>query len=137
MFSRHGPGFCEACHGKQCCGGGNLLCAQRDPHPSVIAGILDSYGGFGVLVAHEDTLHHHVRQGDFLYVVPNKIVHEPIAWGDIPMVCHCADSYLAETIERNGFGNDPERREALHMWWLRQRRHPNCGSVHLPDICYT
>jgi len=138
MTTRCGPAWCEACAGRQCCGGGNLLCAQRDPYPSVIAGILNSYGGFMVIVAHADTLQHHVRAGDFLYVVPDKIVHEPIAWCDGPMVCACADQYLAGLIERNGFGNEPERREALIMWHLMQKRHPESRrSIHLPDIVYT
>jgi len=137
MIMRHGPAHC-ICRGGECFGGGNLQCVQRDPQPSRIAGILDSYGGFRVMVAHEETFVHHVRAGEFLYVVPDKFVHEPIAWKDIPMVCHCADFYLAEWIDRNGLGNEPERREAIIMWQLRQKRHPErSGSVHLPDIVYT
>jgi hypothetical protein len=137
-MDRFGPTTCKACKGKECYGGGNLKCQQRDCWPSVIAAIVDSYGGGRVVVTHRGRLKHHVRQGEFLFIVPDKIVHEPIAWNDIPMVCHCADTYVADWIALNGFGNEPDKREALHMWRLRRLENPHSqGSVHLPDICYT
>jgi hypothetical protein len=81
---RFGPPSCPACRGSHSCygggNGGNKACAQRDPRPSHIAGILDSFGGVRVVVAHKRSFKHHQRHDEFIAVVPDKLVHEPIAW---------------------------------------------------------
>jgi hypothetical protein len=80
--------YCVACSGDetQCKGGGNRRCRKRNPRASRLAGVLDTYGGIRFVVAHRTELRHHVRCDELLFVVPRLIVHEPIAWNDIPIV---------------------------------------------------
>ena len=108
---------CPACWGEQCKGGGNKRCVQRDPRPSRIAGIVDTYGGLRVVVDHMRGLKGHRRHDEVLVVVPGVRVHEPIAWGDIPgligRVQHEVDKW-AETRP-----NAPHAMEAATMYKLR------------------
>ena len=77
---------CPECRGLSCKGGGNHRCIRRDPKPSVLAGIIDTYGGIRFVVTQRRNLKAHVRADEVLIIVPKLKVHEPIAWGDIPMV---------------------------------------------------
>jgi hypothetical protein len=119
-MQRHGPLSCAVCRGGECRGGGNRTCAQRDPKPSHIAGILDSYGCVRVVVAHKATLKHHVRHDEFLAVVPDKLVHEPIAWGDVPFVVALGSLAVDEWCAKHAQDNDPLVREAVILRGLRK-----------------
>ena len=136
MDNRFGPFDCPVCCGAECRGGGNLRCAQRDPQHSFIAGILDSYGGMRVVVAHRNQYKHHVRHDEFLCIYPGKRVHTPIAWGDVPMVVHIGETAVENWVKQHERDNDPQVLDAIRAYksrksWLTQR------SLHLPDICYT
>jgi hypothetical protein len=130
---------CPACEGKvECKGGGNQRCIQRDPKPSRIGGILDSYGGVRVVVTHRSRFKHHVRAGEFLCLVPgiDKRVHEPIAWNDIPFVIRLGEIAVEEFVKANESSNDPEKREAIRAWRSRQTwNRPR--ALDLEAICYT
>lgn len=77
---------CLVCQGKiECKGGGNMRCRKRDPRASRIAGILDTYGGLRFVVTHKKNLKSHARPDELLFIAPG-LVHEPIAWNDIPHV---------------------------------------------------
>lgn len=134
--SRLGPPWCPICCGRSCFGGGNLNCLQRKPWPSVLAGILDTYGGLRFVVTRRRWLKHHVRHDELLVVVPNLKVHEPIYWHDMPGVVARIEREVDLWIKRRGVPNDPVAREAVTMYRLRclesQRK-----SLHLPDIAYT
>lgn len=129
---------CPQCKGLECHGGGKRLCVQRDPKPSVIGGILDSYGGVRVVVAHKRAFKHHVAPGEFLCLVKNikQRVHEPIAWKDSPIVIRLGEIAIEEWIAANEGSNDAAKREAIRAWksrrtWNRQR------ALDLGAICYT
>jgi hypothetical protein len=122
VSDRHGPLACPLCRGGECRGGGNKQCAQRDPRPSHLAGILDTYGGLRFVVTHKRNLKHHVRPDETLIVVPDLLVHEPIAWGDIPYVIARIELAVDRWIER-GTPNEPHQREAVTMYRLRQLEH--------------
>lgn len=85
---RGGDEPCVACNGGAvpCKGGGNLLCWRRDPEDANIALILDSYGGTRTIVGTPESIEDNTRHDELCHTVPNLIVHEPIAWGDIPIV---------------------------------------------------
>jgi len=129
---------CPACkYGfDPCKGGGNLGCIKRNSLPSVIVGILDTYGGLRVVVTHRRELHHHVKQDELAIVVPRLRVHEPIAWDDIPVVIARAELEMAKWIERYGEPNDPVHRECVAMYRLRQLEHTR-KSLDLTAIAYT
>lgn len=137
-MDRHGPFFCALCRGQSCWGGGNKGCVQRDPRPSILAGILDSYGGLRSVVTYEDRVCAHVRPDEIAIVVPNLTVHEPIAWGDIPYVIARIKLEVDRWIEQIAIPNEDHIREAVAMYQLHKLRHPSAqGSIHLPDIVYT
>jgi hypothetical protein len=114
---------CPVCNdGVACHGGGNLACVKRNPEPSVLAGILDTYGGIRFVVTQDYQLASHVRCDETLIVVPNLLVHEPIAWGDIPIVIKRIEIVVDEWIAR-GIPNEPHAREAVAMYQLRKKEH--------------
>lgn len=87
---------CCVCRGAvECKGGGNEMCLQRNPLPSVLAGIVDIYGGLRFVVTQGDRLKYHVRPGELLIIAPGP-VHEPIAWNDIPYVVAKIEYYVRE-----------------------------------------
>lgn len=134
MMNRHGPDDCPVCHGKECWGGGNARCVQRDHWPSQVAAILDSYGGSRVVVDYD--FDGHLRASEFLIVVPNLVVFQPIAWGDIPGCVGRAEHELKQWAERNERSNDDATREAIVLWRLRCLEQ-NQRSLDLEAICYT
>ena len=78
---------CPVCRGVVGCkGGGNKQCRKRDPRSARIATILDTYGGARTIVGTLRSVRANTRQDELLHVVPNLIVHEPVAWNDIPIV---------------------------------------------------
>lgn len=131
--TRHGPPSCPICWGRECCGGGNKQCVQRDPKPSHIAGILDSFGGVRVVVAHKQTFKHHLGRGEFLCVVPDKLVHEPIASGDIPFVVRLGEIAVETFVARNAQTNDADKQEAVRAYRSRQSWHQQ-HSLHWPSL---
>ncbi len=130
--------WCEACkHSSPCKGGGNKQCVRRNPRPSIVAAVLDTYGGMGVVVTHRKNLKHHVRHDELAIVAPGLIVHEPIAWNDIPIVIRRMEIEVDKWIAR-GIPNDPLHREIVTMYRLRCAEHPdNRGSRDLTKLVYT
>lgn len=112
------------CHGEiECRGGGDKACAQRNPRPSVLAGIIDTYGGIRYVIEHRSGLRHHKRHDELLVVVPRLKVHEPIAWNDIPIVVERIALTVREWIAQGRYGNEPWAVEAVRMYQLRQLEH--------------
>jgi hypothetical protein len=111
---------CRACLGDtaRCKGGGNRDCERRDPRPSHCAGIIDTYGSVRFVVAHQKDFKHHARHDELLIVVPDLLVHEPIAWGDIPGCIRRIERAIDEWIAR-GISNEPTAKEAVTMYRLR------------------
>lgn len=101
--------------------------------PSSVAGILDGYGGWHVVVAPRKTLKHHVRPGQIMVIVPHFKVQEPVPWNDIPMVIGRAELAILSWIGRQNDLSDP----AIALFLLRRQRGFNRGSVHLGDIVET
>jgi hypothetical protein len=135
---RHPAHPCLACNDCRipCKGGGNLWCALRSPDTSIIAGILDSYGGMRVVVTHRNALRCHVRHDELAIVVPKLTVHEPIAWNDIPIVIRRAEIEIDKWIARRGIPNDPVQRECVVMYQLRCLEHTQ-RSFNPDAIAYT
>ena len=119
---RAGDEPCRACDGgtTACKGGGDPQCARRDPRPSHCAGILDTYGGVRFIVAHQRSFKEHVRPDELLIVVPGLLMHEPIAWGDIPGCIRRIERAIDEWINQRGIPNDPTQREIVTMYKLRK-----------------
>lgn len=118
---------CAACNGRTiaCKGGVNLNCADRNPLPSVIAAILDTYGGVRFVVTHRKSLPNHVAHDELAIIVPRLRVHEPIAWNDIPIVIARAELEVSKWIEQHREPNDPVHREIVTMYRLRCLEHPH------------
>ena len=128
---------CPACHGLACKGGGNVRCIKRNPRASHLYGILDTYGGIRFVITHKSNLKHHVRPDELAIMVPDLIVHEPIAWDDIPVVIRRIELVVDDWIENNR-PNEPHAREAISMYQLRKLEHPNVkGSLNLGAIVET
>lgn len=137
LVKRFGPFDCPACHGVvECHGGGNLRCSQRDPLPSHIAGILDSYGGTRVVVARKAEFKHHVRCGEFLCIVPRKLVHTPINWSDKDYVITLGELAVEKWVKLHEHDNDSDVREAVTHYRLR-RTWQTQRSLDLEAIAYT
>jgi hypothetical protein len=105
------------CWGKECWGGGNKRCAQRDPQPSHIAAIVDTYGGMRVVVDHMRSFKNHLRHDEILVVVKGVLVHEPIGWGDIPGLIGRVQYEVDQWAEKRH--NEPHAQEAATMYKLR------------------
>jgi len=136
--TRHGPYICCVCHGYECRGGGFPNCVQRDPVPSVLAGILDTYGGLRFVITHKDQLKYQVRPTETLIRVRKLRVHQPLAWGDIPGATARIEYEVDRWIKARGIPNDPHQREAVVMYRLRQQEHPQSKrSLDLGAICET
>lgn len=119
----------------ECAGGGRLQCYQRDPKPSVLAGIIDSYGGIRYVVTQSESLKHHVRCDELLIVVPDLIVHEPIAWNDIPIVIERVNLWVEEWL-RGRPNLDDVGYNAIKMYRIRQLHNPN-RTIDLHEIVET
>ncbi len=119
----------------RCKGGGNLNCRKRDPRESILAGILDTYGGLRYIVTYRSSLKHHTRPDEVAVIVPGARVHEPIAWNDIPHVTAIIDRAVDEWLAR-GTPNEPHARECATMYKLRRSRRQR-DSVHIDDIVET
>jgi hypothetical protein len=133
-LERFGPLHCDLCKGAECRGGGNLTCVQRDPRPSKVACILDSYGGSRVVIDYNPKTH--ARPDEIVVLVKGLRIHEPLAWGDIPGCVGRAEHELKEWVHRNSGTNDALKREAI-QWWKFRRSEQWQRSLHLPDICFT
>jgi hypothetical protein len=124
------------CRGGACAGGGVKACAQREQQPSHLAAVLDPYGGLRFIVTHKRELKHHVRPYETLIVVPGVLVHQPLAWGDIPGAIARIEHEVERWIERRGEPNDPDQREAIAMYRLRKLENPR-RSLDLTGIVET
>lgn len=110
-------------------------CYQRDARPSHVAAILDTYGGVRVIVAHKREFKQHRRSDEILIVVPDLLVHTPIAWGDIPGAIGRAHAELDRWVQHCR-PNEPYAVEAVTMYKLR-RLEMNQGSLDLYAIVET
>jgi hypothetical protein len=126
------------CFGGECRGGGDRKCLQRDPRPSVLAGILDTYGGLRFIVSYRGSLKYHVRHDELLIVVPGLKVHEPIAWGDTPFVVARIELQVDRWIKQRCIPNEPFAYEAVRMYGLRKQENPHSKrSLNLEQIAQT
>lgn len=135
---RPGDEPCLGCLGGAipCKGGGNRLCWKRDPRSAHIALIVDTYGGTRVVVGTRQSLRAHTHPGEFRHTVPNLIVHEPIAWNDIPIVIRRAKLEFEKWLATR-----PNLTEYLHrlvvLYKLRQQRWNGDASLDLGKIVET
>lgn len=112
---------CNECAGGAlpCKGGGNVRCAKRDPHPAHIAIVVDTYGGARTIVASRKSLKANVASDELVHVVPKLVVHEPIAWNDIPYVIMRAKLEFEEWLDtRPNLTEDQDL--AVRMYRLRK-----------------
>lgn len=70
-----------------------------------------------------DDIARHTRCDETAIPVPDLIVHEPIAWGDIPIVIARIEAIVEAWIAR-GIPNEPHAREAVTMYRIRQQERP-------------
>jgi len=133
---RRGDEPCRACFGGivSCKGGGNTRCWRRNPKAAHIAIILDTYGGARTIVADRESLKANVRFDELVHVVPDLIVHEPIAWGDIPIVIERARIELERWLETRP-NLDELQHEIIKMYRIRQLR--SGGTIDLNEVCET
>jgi len=123
---------CPACSGVvPCKGGGNMRCYKRNPHAAHIALILDSYGGVRTIVADRKSFKANVRHDEFFHVVPGLIVHEPIAWGDIPIVIERARLEFEKWLDTRP-NLDEDMYQAVVLYRLRQQRHHSARETFNP-----
>lgn len=117
---RVGDEPCVACLGGAipCKGGGNLGCWKRDPRPARIAAIVDSYGGIRTIVGTIKSIRANTRADELCHRVPHLIVHEPIAWNDIPIVIERARLELLKWLDRRPNLTEVEQ-ECVAMYRLR------------------
>ena len=101
---------------------------------SSVAAIVDTYGGFRVVVTQEWRFGFHLSPGEMLFVVPNFKVNEPVKWHAIPYVIKRAQKEVERFIKTR---NDPELPEVLKLYQLRQSRTYQRETVNLHDICET
>lgn len=122
----------------ECKGGGNTRCRQRNSRASRLAGIIDTYGGIRFVVTHKRNLRHHVKSDELLFIVPNLLVHEPIAWNDIPSVVRRIEIETAKQIDAMPEPNEAWKREAIAMYRLRcLEQRTNKKSLNLDEIAQT
>lgn len=93
---------------------------------SAVAGIIDNYGGFRVVVTEPWRMIHHVGRGEHLFIVPGLLVTEPIAWHDIPGLIKRAEAHIAEWFRGR---NDPDMDLALLQYKLRNITSKSAGSI--------
>lgn len=65
---------------------------------SDVAGIIDSKGGFRVVVTERHRFKHHVAKGERLFVVPNLKVKEPIPFEDIHGIVTKVEEHINDKI---------------------------------------
>lgn len=109
---------CPICDGLTCKGGDFTRCIKRNKRASVVAAVLDTYGGVRVVVAHRSQLKHHKKDDEIMVVVPNLVVHEPIGWNRIPVIVRHAEQAIDLWIENNR----PNEEWAMMACRLRQLR---------------
>ena len=109
---------------------------KRSRRYSIVAAILDGYGGDPVVVTPREQLDHHVRPGMIPVIVPGLLVREPIAWDHIPSLLAKVDGYVEWWIKTR---NDPElvNHPALVLYTLRRMRGYQRQTVNLLDIVET
>src|SRR5262245_23701656 len=91
---------------------------------SAVAGILDTYGGLRVVVAHRWRMQFHKRHDELLFVIPKLRIREPVPWEKIPWLIASVERHIAEWIRTR---NDPDdlAREQIKMYRLRCLEHPH------------
>lgn len=99
-----------------------MRCHRRNPHAAHIAIILDTYGGARTIVADRRSMRENVRQDEMALVVPNLLVHEPIAWNDIPIVIERARLELEKWLATRPNLNELQH-QIVTMYRLRCLEH--------------
>jgi hypothetical protein len=136
---RAGDEGCSACAGGAipCKGGGNLGCWRRDPRPARIALILDSYGGARTVVGTRKSIKANTRHDEICHLVPKLTVHEPIAWGDIPIVIERARIEFEMWLDTLPNLTEDEDR-SVRLYRLRQLEHPDShGACNIEEMVET
>lgn len=128
---RKGAAPCVACRGGEipCKGGGNKQCCKRHPGRQYIAAIVDSYGGIRTVVGTRGSIGANTRHDEICHVVPNLIVHEPIAWNDIPIVIERAKIEFEKWLDTRPNLTEDEARSVV-LYRLRKLEQ-NQGSMNL------
>lgn len=103
--------------------------------PSVLAGIIDTYGNIRYVVTQRSKLKHHRRHDEVCIVVRGVKVFEPIPWDEIPYTIRRIQKAVNDWLER-GLPNEPYAREAAIMYCLRCQEQDQ-ESLDLSVICET
>jgi hypothetical protein len=132
---RSGDEGCKACNGGAipCKGGGNKLCWRRDPRPAHIALICDSYGGARTIVGTRFSIRCNTRHDELCHVVPGLVVHEPIAWGDIPVVIARAKLEFEKWLDTRP-NLDEQQHVCVTFYKLRQLERENVRALHVEAV---
>lgn len=130
-----GPSNCSVCQGKECLGGNNKKCVQRDPRPSILAGILDIYGGLRFVVTYRRQLKEHIRPNELAVIVPHLLVHEPLAWGNIPYVVNRIETTIKNWLETYR-PNSEIKQQIITLYKLRCLESPR-RALNLEQIVET
>lgn len=101
---------------------------------SVLAGILDTYGGLRFVVAEPKQLKYHVRHDEVCVVVPDVIAPEAVPWGAIPWVISRIEQEVKKWIAERRYGNEPHVIEAVTMYQLRCLEHPGLLTKRSLDL---
>jgi hypothetical protein len=126
---------CTACFGGTvpCKGGGNKLCWRRDKRPAHLAIIVDSYGGARTIVGTRFSIKCNTRHDELCHVVPGLIVHEPIAWNDIPVVIARAKLEFERWLDRRP-NLDKQQYTCVTFYRLRQLERENVRALNLAEV---
>lgn len=88
------------------------------------------------MVTPREALEFHVGHDESAVVVGGLIVHEPIAWHEIPMVVRRIEIAVDEWIEFGPTPNTPWAHEAQKLYRLRERENVR-RALDLGAICDT
>lgn len=128
---------CKACNGGPCKGGGNKKCQRRHGGRQHIAAVIDTYGGIRTVVGTLRSIVANTRHDELCHIVPKLIVHEPIAWNDIPIVIERARLELVKWLDTRPNLTNVEQ-EAVTMYRLRCLEHISAqGSLNIFEMCET
>jgi hypothetical protein len=112
------------------------MARHRSRRYSIVAAILDGYGGAPVVVTERENLHHHVRPGMIAVVVPGLYVREPIPWDRVPALLAKVDAYVDWWIKTR---NDPDliNHPAVKLYTIRRTRGYQKQTTNLWDMVET
>jgi len=96
-----------------------MRCYKRNPHAAHVGLILNSYGSVRTIVADAKSMKASTRHDEWVHVVPGLIVHEPIAWNDVPGVIERARLAFEAWLDTRP-NLDEDQHQAVTLYRLRK-----------------